>query len=44
MKAIACSYVWWPKLDQHLEDMLNSCIFCQAVKKASPVAPMDMAN
>ena len=38
MKVIARSYVWWPKLDQHFEDMVNSCISCQAVKEAPPVA------
>ena len=39
MKAITRSYVWWHKLDQYLEDMANSCVSCQAVKEAPPIAP-----
>ena len=40
MKAIARSYVWWHKLDTHLEDMVKSCTSCQSVKDAPPVAPL----
>ena len=40
MKAMARSYIWWPKLDTHLEDMVKSCTSCQSVKKAPPVAPL----
>ena len=40
MKAMARSYVWWPKLDTHLEDMVKSCTSCQSVKEAPPVAPL----
>ena len=40
MKAVARSYVWWPKLDQHLEDMVKACTLCQAIKEAPPVAPL----
>ena len=39
-KAVARSYVWWPKLDQHLEDMVKACTSCQAIKEAPPVAPL----
>ena len=28
MKKVAWSYVWWPKLDQHIEELVNSCIPC----------------
>lgn len=38
MKVIAHSYLWWPKLDQHLEDLAKTHIFCQAVKESRPVA------
>ena len=46
MKAMACSYVWWLKVDQHLEDMVKSCTSCQVVKEAPPMpsSPMDLAN
>ena len=40
MKALARSYIWWPKLDKHLEDMVKSCTSCQSVKEAPPVAPL----
>jgi len=40
MKAMARSYIWWPKLDTHLEDMVKSCTSCQSVKGAPPVAPL----
>ena len=40
MKALARSYLWWPKLDKHLEDMVKSCTSCQSVKEAPPVAPL----
>ena len=40
IKAMARSYVWWPKLDTHLEDMVKSCTSCQSVKEAPPVAPL----
>ena len=40
MKAMARSYVWWPKFDTHLEDMVKSCTSCQSVKEAPPAAPL----
>ena len=40
MKAMDRSYVWWPKLYTHLEDMVKSCTSCQSVKDAPPVAPL----
>ena len=40
MKAIARSYVWWPKLDEDIADLTKSCLPCQAVKNAPPVAPL----
>ena len=40
MKVLACSYLWWPKLDKHLEDMVKSFTSCQSVKEASSVSPL----
>ncbi len=40
MKALAPSYVWWPKLDEDIENLIKSCSKCQAVKSAPPAAPL----
>ena len=40
MKSIARSYMWWPGMDKNIEDLAKSCLDCQAVKKAPPVAPL----
>ena len=40
MKAIARSYVWWPRLDDDIAELAKSCVACQAVKNAPPVAPL----
>ena len=40
MKAIARSYVWWPRLDQEIENMTKACTQCQALKNSPPVAPL----
>ena len=40
MKSIARSYLWWPKLDRDIEDLVRSCTSCQAVKKAPSTAPL----
>ena len=40
MKAIAHSHVWWPKLDQDIEDLVNSYSACQSVRQAPPEAPL----
>lgn len=31
-KALARSYVWWPKIDADIEEMVKSCIPCNLVK------------
>ena len=38
MKAMARSHVWWPKLDQDIEDLVKSCSACQSVRQAPPEA------
>lgn len=34
-KALARSYIWWPKLDKDIEDLVKSCHSCQ-LHQASP--------
>ena len=40
MKSIVRSYIWWPGLDQQIEQLANSCEDCQDVKNSPPVAPL----
>ncbi|XP_054272675.1 uncharacterized protein K02A2.6-like [Macrosteles quadrilineatus] len=37
-KALARSYFWWPKLDQDIENMVNSCQACQQSRHSPPRA------
>ena len=37
-KAIARGYVWWPELNEQIEEMTKSCTVCQKVKNAPAVA------
>ena len=36
MKSLARSYVWWPNMDQHIEDFVKSCEVCQALMTSVP--------
>ena len=36
MKSIARSTFWWPKVDVDIEEVANSCEFCQNEKKSPP--------
>lgn len=40
MKALARSYVWWPGLDQDVENLVRECVPCQANKNSPPKAPL----
>ena len=40
MKALACSYLWWPDLNKALEECARNCIACQSVQNAPAVAPL----
>ena len=40
MKAVARSHVWWPKLDQCLEQVAKNRLSCQQVKNAPSPAPL----
>ena len=40
MKAIARSYVWWPKLDNDIEQVVRECTTCQSVRSTPQSAPL----
>lgn len=40
MKALARSYVWWPKLDKEVEDTVKACEICQEHRNAPAPAPL----
>ncbi|VVC35786.1 Integrase, catalytic core,Aspartic peptidase domain,Ribonuclease H-like domain,Retrotransposon gag [Cinara cedri] len=33
MKAVARSYVWWPKIDAQIENLVESCDFCMQLRQ-----------
>ena len=39
-KSLACSHVWWSKLDYIIESMVKSCSRCQAVQSVPATAPL----
>ena len=39
IKALAQSYVWWPRLDRVVEQLVKSYLPCQSVNNAPSVAP-----
>ena len=40
MKALARSYVWWPKLDKEVEDTVKACTTCQEHRNVPAPAPL----
>eukprot|EP00066_Takifugu_rubripes_P012215 XP_011601481.1 PREDICTED: uncharacterized protein K02A2.6-like [Takifugu rubripes] len=40
MKALARSYVWWPKLDKEVEDTVKSCMTCLEYRNVPAPAPL----
>ena len=40
MKALARSYIWWPKSDSEIEKMVKTCCICQQSRPAPPTAPL----
>ena len=40
MKALARSYVWWPKMEFDMEQVVKICETCQLSRKAPPAAPL----
>lgn len=39
-KAVACSYVWWPAIDQEIERTAAECIQCQQSRRDEGRAPL----
>lgn len=39
MKAIARSYVWWPKMNAQIEEFVRHCKACQETRQSEPKAP-----
>lgn len=40
MKAVARCHIWWPKLDQDIEEMASHCVACQMTAKLPPTTPL----
>ena len=40
MKALARSFIWWPSIDQDIEDKVRSCHTCTKVANTPPTAPL----
>ena len=40
MKALARSYMWWPSIDQSIEDLAKTCSGCQLVQNNPKNAPL----
>ncbi|XP_055758363.1 uncharacterized protein K02A2.6-like [Salvelinus fontinalis] len=40
MKALARSYLWWPGLDQDIQQHLGHCSHCEAVRNKPAAAPL----
>ena len=41
MKALTRSFVWWPGVDQQLEQKVKSCINCQQHQNTAPLHPWE---
>ena len=47
MKALACSFVWWPGMDSTIEDCVRNCSTCQdhrASPSRAPLHPWEWPN
>ena len=40
MKSLARMYVWWPGMEKDIECAVSSCVECQMLQSAPPVAPL----
>ena len=40
MKALARSFVWWPQIDNDLEELVKNCDDCKSTQHLPPVAPL----
>ena len=39
-RALARSYMWWPKMDTDIEKLIQGCSACQTVARSPPKAPL----
>lgn len=39
-KMLAKMYVWWPKIDDDIRDIVKCCVKCQELKGRAPDAPL----
>ena len=42
MKALTRCYIWWPGMDQEIENLVKSCSVCQESRPAPAVAPLHL--
>ncbi len=40
MKSLARSFVWWPKMDATIEELVRQCPSCQLIQKTPPNVPL----
>ena len=40
MKGLACSFIWWPGIDQQIEETVKSCDVCQKTRHSPPPVPL----
>lgn len=40
MKSLARNYVWWPRMDAEIEEVVKKCNACQETRHAPPAAPI----
>ena len=40
IKSLACRFVWWPGMDQQIEETVQNCLNCRQSQPAPPVAPL----
>ena len=40
MKALACSYIWWPNMETDIETLVKTCTECQESRPSPPTAPL----
>ena len=41
MKSLAWGHIWWPGVDQEVEEMIKACMACQEVKNTHAVTPLN---
>ena len=41
MKALARTVIWWPKIDENIEEVVKACTECQMTRANPPVAPLN---